>query len=136
MTESDKEAYNVTDINNRKTRFTKDDFLKEYDKYFICSFNGEFARIINMKLIKGLIFRPCPWNDTYKDQVLFCYFDEKKYEEDLNRSGKERFLAHNHDTLITGLDVFQFIECFKTVNEDLANEIGLIIELRKDEGRF
>lgn len=124
--------YEYYDINNRKTRFTEKDFDKD-PKYFVCSPSGGFARVINMKCIKKLIFEPCPWKNTYKDQYLQCYFNEKNYEHDIN---VEKINRISYDTVICGRDVFRFLEKFKNINEDLANETALIVELTKDEGRW
>lgn len=129
---NEKSAFEHRDFNNRLTKFTEEDFNND-PKYFVCSMHGGFARIINMKCIKKLIFKPCPWRDTYKDQILFCYFNEENYEKDIT---VESFNRSFYDVVITGRDVFEFLEKFKNINEDLANETALIVELTKDEGRF
>lgn len=122
----------VYDSCNRKTKYTLDDFKNNKD-YFISSYNGVFSRIINMRIIKKCIFHPCPWKDTYKDQALLCYIDEEKYNEDLKKPKIERY---GDEFSIFGNDVFDFLEDFKRINEELSNELSLIVELTKDDGIF
>lgn len=120
----------VRDYCNRVTKYTTEDF-KNNPNYFQTSYNGNFARIINMKIIKGAIFRPSPWpKEYYKDQVLYLYNDKEKYEKDLALEPNKRY---SYFSLVCDNDVFDFIEEFRKVNPELADEIGLIVELTKDE---
>lgn len=122
----------ILDSRNRKTKWTLDDFKKN-KKFFICSYNGRFSRIIDISLIKKCIFHCCPWKDTYKDQVLLCYIDEEKYNEDIKKERGEQF---NSQYMIFGSDVFDFLEALKEHNEELSNEMSLIVELEKDDGKY
>lgn len=125
--------YYTTDSQNRRVPWTREDLEKNG---FFCGTN----RAVRLSAIKHYIFKPCPWKDTYKDQSLRLYFSDEKYNKDLEtlkNPPKDRLVdLYNYNIIFFGWDCFDLPKALQSVNEELADEMALYIELNKDERKY